>query len=244
VSSGKTIAILQSNYIPWKGYFDLMAAVDEFFILDEVQFTKRDWRNRNRIVSAGRVSWLTIPVRTAGHFRAPIDSIEIADPLWAKRHWSRLKTSYRESEHFRWLAPHLEGLYQRAAAISRLTEVNELFMRKLANLLDLPTRLARSNEVPRRAASATERLIEICQASDASVYVSGPSARAYIDASRFADAGIELRYVNYSGYPEYEQGTRVFDHHTSVLDTLFHCGPATRGHLTSLRDRSSFLEPH
>jgi hypothetical protein len=243
VSRSKAIAILQSNYIPWKGYFDLMAAVDEFFIFDEVQFTKRDWRNRNRIVGDGRVRWLTIPVRTAGRFRAPIDSIEIADPLWAKRHWSLLKTSYRESEHFRWLAPHLEGLYQRAAGMSQLTEVNELFMRELANLLELPTRLKRSNDVPRRAGSATERLIEICQASGASMYVSGPSARAYVDASRFADAGIELRYVNYSGYPEYQQGTEVFDHHTSVLDTLFHCGPATREHLKSLRDGSTFLEP-
>ena len=81
VSSGKTIAILQSNYIPWKGYFDLMAAVDEFLIFDEAQFTKRDWRNRNRTVTNGGTSWLTIPVRTAGRLGASIDSIEIADHM-------------------------------------------------------------------------------------------------------------------------------------------------------------------
>src|SRR3954453_13017402 len=101
--SGKSIAILQSNYIPWKGYFDLMAAVDEFVIFDDVQFTKPDWRNRTRIVSHRRVCWLTIPVRTAGRSRAPIDSIEIADVAWAKRHWARIEPSYLQSEYFHWL---------------------------------------------------------------------------------------------------------------------------------------------
>jgi WbqC-like protein family len=182
--SGKSIAILQSNYIPWKGYFDLMAAVDEFVIFDDVQFTKRDWRNRNRIVSNGRVCWLTIPVRTAGRSRAPIDSIEIADAAWAKRHWARIEASYRQSEYFHWLRPDLERLYRQAADMSLLTDVNELFLRGLANLIELPPRLARSNEVPRRAPTPTERLIEICQAKNASVYVTGPAARSYIDTPR------------------------------------------------------------
>jgi len=124
----------------------------------------------------------------------------------------------------------------------RLTDVNELFLRHLAGLLELPTRLARSNDVPRHARTATERLIEICQAKGASVYVTGPAARAYIDASQFADAGIELFYANYSLYPAYDQGTEIFDHHTSLLDTLFNCGPDTRGHLKSLQDRSTFLD--
>jgi len=182
VVSPKSIAILQSNYIPWKGYFDVMAAVDEFVIYDEAQYTKRDWRNRNRIISNGDARWLTIPVRTAGHFRDPIASIEIADPTWSRRHWSLLHASYGRSRYFEWLAPQLESLYRRAAALSRLTDVNELFLRHLAGVLGLPTRLMRSDAVPRAAPDATGRLIEICRAREAEVYVTGPTARAYIEA--------------------------------------------------------------
>jgi hypothetical protein len=108
VPSPKSIAILQSNYIPWKGYFDIMGAVDE------VQFTRGDWRNRNRIVCNGVTRWLTIPVRVSGHSRAPISSIEIADPIWAGKHLRRLEESYG-SRYFRWLHPHLLALYRRAA---------------------------------------------------------------------------------------------------------------------------------
>jgi WbqC-like protein family len=125
--------------------------------------------------------------------------------------------------------------------MSRLTEVNTLFLRSLANLIDVRTPLIKSSEVPREARTATERLIEICRARGASVYLTGPTARAYIDAARFADAGIVLRYANYAGYPEYQQGTAAFDHHTSLLDPLFNCGPGTRGHLKSLRDRAAFM---
>jgi hypothetical protein len=107
VPSPKSIAILQSNYIPWKGYFDIMGAVDEFVIFDEVQFTRGDWRNRNRIVCDGVSRWLTIPVRTSGHFRAPISSIKIADPIWAGKHLRRLEESYHRSRYFHWLHPHL-----------------------------------------------------------------------------------------------------------------------------------------
>ena len=154
----------------------------------------------------------------------------------------RIEMSYRRSKFFSWLGPQMQGLYRQAADMSRLTEVNELFLRYLANLMELPTRLGRSKEVPRFGVTRTERLIEICLARDASTDVTGPAARAYIDASQFADAGIELRYANYSGYPEYDQNTNAFDHHTSVVDTLFNCGPNTRMHLKSLRDVSSFLD--
>ena len=91
MSGAKKIVILQSNYIPWKGYFDLMAAADEFLLFDEVQFTKNDWRNRNRIVLNGKLHWLTLPVKTAGTFGGAIDQIEVSNANWARVHWSTLK---------------------------------------------------------------------------------------------------------------------------------------------------------
>jgi WbqC-like protein family len=242
VISPKSIAILQSNYIPWKGYFDIIAAVDEFVIFDEVQFTRGDWRNRNRIVRSGISRWLTIPVRTSGRSRAPISTIETADPIWTQRHLSYLQQSYDRARHFRWLHPYLVDLYRRAEGMTRLTDINELFLRGLLELIELPTRLTRGEEVPRMATTANGRLIEICQAKGASIYVTGPAAKAYIDPEQFAEAGIALLYANYAGYPPYEQGTEAFDNHVSLVDTLYRCGPETRGHLKSLRDRSSFLD--
>src|SRR5215467_1371033 len=103
--SRKTIVILQSNYIPWKGYFDLMAAADEFLLFDEVQFTKNDWRNRNRIVLGGRLHWLTIPVRTAGRFGTAIERIEVSVKDWARKHWETLQQAYRGAPHFPFAAP-------------------------------------------------------------------------------------------------------------------------------------------
>ena len=150
---------------------------------------------------------MTIPVRASGHSRAPISTIEIADPIWTQRHLSHLQQSYSRSRHFGWLHPYLVDLYRRAAAMRRLTDINELLLRGLLGLIELPTRLTRSEEVPRMAATANGRLIEICRARGASVYITGPAAKAYIDPRQFAEAGIALFYANYAGYPRYDQGT-------------------------------------
>lgn len=238
----KAIAILQSNYIPWKGYFDIIGSVDEFVIFDEVQFTRNDWRNRNRVVNRGRVVWLTIPVQTAGRSGAPIDAIEIADRSWAERHLRYVHTCYRDAEYTAWLAPRLEALYHQVAPLTLLSDINEQLLRALSQQLGLSTPMLRSRAIPRRAITATARLVEICQARGASVYVSGPAARAYIEPGLFRQAGIELRYADYSGYPIYDQATTAFDHHVSIVDTLFRCGPATHTHLKSRRGREHLLE--
>jgi hypothetical protein len=243
VSRPKTIAILQSNYVPWKGYFDIMAAADEFLIFDEVQFTKNDWRNRNQIVLNGRKHWLTIPVKTSGAFGERIDQIESARPDWPRAHWDTLRQAYGAAPFHAEMAPFFEALYRDAASLRRLTEINELFLRRLATLLDLPTAILRADIVPRGAADPTGRLVEICRARGATDYISGPVARAYLKPDRLSDAGVRLHYANYQGYPEYKQSMTPFDHGVSILDTLFRCGPAARAQLKSLRERRSFLDP-
>ena len=240
--TGKTIAITQSNYMPWKGYFDIIAASDEIVLFDEVQYTRADWRNRNKIVTNGATQWLTVPVMVSGNYRQPINATRIADQKWALRHWSTVRHSYRQSAHFAEWAPVFEALYSEVAPLALLTEVNELLLRAIAQRMDLPAVFSRSESIPKRTETATDRLVEICMARGADTYVSGPAARAYIDPERFAQAGIALRYANYAGYPEYNQALPNFDHHVSVLDLLFNCGSAARLHLKSLRDRGSFLE--
>ncbi|HEV3247417.1 MAG TPA: WbqC family protein [Beijerinckiaceae bacterium] len=237
----KSIAILQSNYIPWKGYFDLIAAVDEFLIFDEVQYTRRDWRNRNKIVLQGSVKWLTIPVRTKGHLFGSIEEIETDGHGWAEQHWKTITHAYRRAAYFGNYEAVLEAAFQRAASLVRLTDINELFLRTITGLLHIETPIARANVVPRTMQLPTDRLVEICLGRQATEYVSGPAGRAYIEVEKFGDAQVALSYANYSGYPVYEQHANAFEHGVSILDVLMRCGPAARGHLKSPSQRDSFV---
>jgi hypothetical protein len=238
----KTIAILQSNYIPWKGYFDVIAAVDEFLIFDEVQFTRRDWRNRNKIVIDGAPHWLTIPVLSKGQYHASIAEIAVSEPAWAERHWRSVQHAYTKAPFYSLFAAHLEQTYEQAATLSLLTEINELFIRRISAMLGLSTEFRRADEVPRGTDSPTGRLLEICKARQARAYVSGPAARNYIVTAEFEAAGVELQYADYSGYPTYEQASATFEHGVSIIDTLMRCGPQTRDHLKSLQRPGGLIE--
>lgn len=239
----KTIVILQSNYIPWKGYFDLIAVADEFIIYDEVQYTRRDWRNRNKIIVNGAPQWLTIPVLSKGNFASPIDEIRVESRDWASNHWRTIEMSYRRAPYFHEMGPALSAAYETAAGLELLTEINEVFLRQIAGLLEIETPLLRSRAIPRTTSDPTDRLIELCAARDATHYVSGPAARSYIDRDKFNRAGIALSYANYDGYPRYEQATSVFEHGVSMIDVLFRCGADARTHLKSLGSKSGFLDP-
>ena len=239
----KVIVILQSNYIPWKGYFDLMAAADEFLIFDEAQYTKNDWRNRNKIVLEGRTHWLTIPVSTSGQLGERVDAMRIAKPGWAQSHWTTIAQAYRRAPYFNWAAPVLKDAFSAAGELTRLTEINELMLRAVAGLIDIRTPITRAGAIPRKTLGPTLRLVEICRATNATAYISGPSAKAYLDLKIFEDAGISLLYSNYAGYPEYDQSMVPFEHGVSMLDVLFRCGPEARNHLKSRTNIESFLQP-
>ena len=107
-SRGKRVAIVQSNYIPWKGYFDLIAASDEFILLDDVQYTRRDWRNRNKIKTSTGVQWLTIPVEVKGKYHQRVSDVLVSDADWARSHWRTLAHCYGKAPYFRELAPRIE----------------------------------------------------------------------------------------------------------------------------------------
>jgi hypothetical protein len=229
---GKRLAVVQSNYIPWKGYFDLIAAVDEFVLYDEVQYTRRDWRNRNRIKTASGPLWLTIPVAVKGRYLAPIREIMVSEPRWNVRHWRTLVTAYGRARGFRDAARLLEGLYLDCRE-TRLSLINERFLAAIRDFLRIATPLRWSWEYPgaapppgsaARDAARTHRLVEICTQAGADVYLSGPAARPYLQTEAFARRGIAVEFFDYSGYPEYEQLHPPFDHQVSVVDLLFNAG--------------------
>jgi hypothetical protein len=218
----KTVAILQSSYVPWKGYFDLMRSVDEFILYDDVQYTRRDWRNRNRFKSPAGIRWLTIPVQVKGRYLQRIDETIVSNDDWAGRHWSTLCSWYGKApffERYRHILEHVYlGMNER-----HLSLINRRLLVVLRDLLDIATPLTWSSDY-RASGSKTERLLSLCEAAEATHYLSGPAARAYLDESLFAAKGIAVRWMSYDGYPTYAQLYPPFDHHVSVLDLLFNVG--------------------
>lgn len=228
------VASVQSNYIPWKGYFDLIDEVDEFVLLDEVQYTRRDWRNRNQIKTPRGVRWLTIPVSSKSHRSRAINEIRIADPEWARSHWSAIQQAYRGAPEFEHAARVLEPAYRGAGSLELLSEVNHTFLCRLCSGLEITTKITWSSDYP-SPASLSQRLLDICQGSGATEYVSGPRARAYLDVGLFEQAGIEVSWFDYSGYPEYRQLHGPFTHRVSIVDLLFCEGNRSRQFLKARR---------
>lgn len=226
-------AIVQSNYIPWKGYFDLINLVDEFVLYDDRQYTRRDWRNRNKIKTPQGASWLTIPVEVKGRYHQRIDETRVEDAGWAERHWHTLEQTYRRAACFSEYADPVRRAYEHVAGESLLSYVNESLLRCVCDLLGIQTSLRRSTDFE-SAGARTERLVDICRQAGATVYLSGPAARAYIDESLFAEAGIELEYMDYSGYPEYPQLHPPFEHGVTVLDLIFNTGADAPLYMKSL----------
>jgi hypothetical protein len=219
---GKRVAIIQSNYIPWKGYFDLINAVDECIFYDDAQYTRGDWRNRNRIKVPDGVRWLTIPIAVAGRRHQRIRDARISDPSWARRHWETLRHYYREAPWFTLHAEALEELYRQD--FSFLTDVNRAFIDAVCRMLGIHTTLSSTADYE-LCEGRSERLVSLCQQADAAEYVSGPRAQAYLDEAVFERAGIGVSYMDYSGYPEYPQLYGPFDHAVSIVDLLFSTGP-------------------
>jgi hypothetical protein len=219
----KSVAIVQSSYIPWKGYFDLIRSVDEFILFDDMQFTRRDWRNRNRIKSPSDPIWLTIPVQVKGRYYQRIDETRIAEPKWASRHWQTIQRCYRRAPHFARYAPIFEELFL-GCKEDLLSRINYRFIKAICELLGISTPIAWSTDYS-SAPGKTARLVHLCRQAGARLYVSGPSARDYLEPTLFEEAGLTLSFADYSGYPEYPQLYPPFDHHVSIIDLLFNEGP-------------------
>jgi hypothetical protein len=228
----KTVAILQSNYIPWKGYFDLIHRVDEFVLYDEVQYTRRDWRNRNRIKTPQGTTWLTIPVQVKGRYTQAIRETRVAGQDWRRKHWASLRHSYARTPHFDDYAPALEELYL-GRWQEYLSEVNRAFLDFACGALGIDTTISWSTDHASRSSDKTERLVEICRSAGATTYLSGPAAREYLDEALFEAEGMSVAWMDYSGYRPYEQVYPPFEHAVTVLDLLFHQGPSSPAYMNS-----------
>lgn len=218
---GKRVAVLQSNYLPWKGYFHIIKSVDVFIFYDDVQYTKNDWRNRNRIKTLNGEQWLTVPVGSGDGLN--INQILLKDHTWQEKHWRSVAQGYARAPHFDTCKPFFEDLYLHHEW-TNLSELNQYAIRSISSqFLGLNTTFERSESYTIEGRKL-DRLLNLLVAADATEYVSGPAARAYIDESEFLRRGIKLEYINYEKYPEYPQLCPPFNHYVSVIDLLFMMG--------------------
>jgi hypothetical protein len=220
------LAIIQPSYIPWRGYFHQIQKADVFMFYDDVQYDKHGWRNRNRVKTTNGTIWLTIPVAARGNVveRTPIKEIRtVRRTPWSRKHWATLQQSYGRAPHFERYAPLLESFYARQDEL--LAEFTiELTLALCGELGIRETRFVRSSELPGIEGSGTDRLLCLLRTVGASHFISGPTARDYIDEAKVAAAGVTLEYMVYD-YPEYEQLHPPYDPHVSILDLLFMKGP-------------------
>ncbi len=227
----KKIAILQSSYIPWKGYFDIINSVDEFVIYDTAGYSKNGWRNRNRITGPNGTRWLTIPVRVTRH-NQPINEVRIHDFRWPAKHWKSLVANYGGSPFFRSYAQALERLYESLAEEPYLTTINIAFLRFTSRLLGISTPFSMAEDL-NDIQDPTEKLIRLCQIRGATSYVTGPSASDYLRPRRFEEENIRVEWMNYDNYPEYPQRGVPFNHAVSILDLIFWTGPEATKYMKS-----------
>ena len=221
----KKVAVLQSSYIPWKGYFELINDVDEFIIYDDVQFSKNDWRNRNIILTKEGKQWLTIPVRHKS-LNQNINEIEISNYNWNKKHWNAIITNYAKSTYFLEVSKVLKPMYEKVHS-KMISEINLTFLNFFCELLNMNTKIRCSTDYNYNTKyKKQDRLISLLMAAKATDYLSGPSAKNYIDSKIFNNHNINLHWKKYGPYLKYKQlhYNEKFINKVSIIDVLFNTG--------------------
>lgn len=216
--------ILQPSYIPWRGFFHQIQKADLFIFYDDVQYDKHGWRNRNKIKTANGSIWLTIPVLSGGNVvnQKAINQIQILkSENWRKKHLSSLQYSYAKAPFFKKYFPLIENLYEnQTASLAEFTISTTIALSQILGIQN--TKFEQSSNIPVQG-QKTDRLLEILKNVGATHYISGPSAKDYIEDEKFQEANISLEYINYN-YSEYPQLYPPFDPQVSILDLLFMTG--------------------
>jgi hypothetical protein len=235
------VVILQPSYIPWRGYFHQIAKCDLFIFYDDVQYDKRGWRNRNRIKTAQGPAWLSIPVFNKGAQTEglAIKDVQIVwDRPWIREHWATIQLAYRKAPHYEQTAEILKPFYTGKPDLLADFSISQTIT--LARYLGIEhTRFMRSSEIEGVEGAKTDRLLSILRKVGAVHYISGPSAKDYIEKEKFDQAGVSLEFMEYD-YPEYPQLYPPFEPQVSIIDLMFMTGPQALDYVLS----SDEVMPH
>lgn len=228
----KKIAILQSNYLPWKGYFELINNVDEFYFLDDVQYTKNDWRNRNQIYVNFKKIWLTIP--TGISKKRLISEVTLSDKKWKLKHFDTMVQGYKKSKYFDNYINFFKDFYFEKN-FNNLSLINKYLIKYISKeILKIKTSF-HDVESLKIKSTKEKKLLEICEKVNAKIYLSGPNGKNYLNKDNFNKKGIKLEYYNYGPYKEYKQFSNKFDNQISIMDLIFNCGPEASTYFLSIR---------
>lgn len=228
----KKVAILQSNYIPWKGYFDIINMVDVFIFHDDLQYTHGDWRNRNKIKTQSGLEWLTVPCGKSES--RLICEVELKDYKWQKKHWAKIEQNYRKAKYFNEYKNYFKSIYL-DKYWTNLSEMNQYIIKQISvDILGISTKFEDSRKYDLQYKKA-DRVIELLKKSEADIYLSGLAAKDYLDESMFKDENIGLEWMDYSGYREYEQLHPPFEHGVTILDVIFNEGSNAKEFMKSFK---------
>lgn len=224
------VATIQSSYIPWRGYFDIIHEVDLFIFLEDVQYTERDWRNRNKIrLLNGGSSWITIPVGKVDRDTMLCD-VSIKGDLWREVHYGKIRENYLKAPFYAEIEPVLSFFYKKNKW-DNLSKMNQVMIKEICRYLEIKTPMTTSLDYPSKY-KKSERIIHLLKQVGATEYLSGPSAKSYLEENRFAEECITLTYQSYEGYPEYQQIAGQFDPYVSVIDLMAMKGRDSRRWIT------------
>jgi hypothetical protein len=222
---GPTCVILQPSYIPWRGYFHQIEKADLFVFYDDVQYDKHGWRNRNKIKTAQGSQWLTIPVHARGASveNTAICAVQVDEGQpWSRKHWASIRQAYGKAPFFSRYGPLLESILEdHPASLADFTISSTV---QLASELGIGNRRFLRSSALGGEGRKTDRLLDILTKLGAGHYVTGPSARDYLEEEKLIAAGISVEYMTYD-YPEYPQLHPPFDPQVSIIDLLMACGP-------------------
>ena len=213
------IAIHQPQFIPWLGYFDKMKEVDLFILLDNVQFKKNEFQNRNKIKTSKGWQWLTVPARF--HFGDKINEVKINNNCnWQNKHLQSIKTNYGKSPSFKNIYPYIEKLY--STTYDFLSPINYESILLIKKIMDINTHIVLASAIPNLSEEPTDRLIDICKFYKADTYLAGAGGRNYMDCARFEKNRVRVKFQKFI-HPIYKQLFDKFEPYMSSLDYLFNC---------------------
>ena len=214
--------MLQSNYLPWKGVFDMINQVDLFIFCEDVQYTRKDWRNRNRIITSNGVSWITVPVKSKNRRDQLIYQAEICNKYnWQRKHFKSFQTNYSKAlfyNEYKWI---IEDIYL-SREWKNLSNLNIYTTKLISKVLKIKTKFINSLDLDYKG-KKDDMIIDVCKKLNADYFLSGPAAKNYINPQKFKDEKIVLNYTKYE-YPEYNQLHKPFYHFVTILDLIFNCG--------------------
>jgi hypothetical protein len=221
------IIITQSNYIPWKGYFTSMKHATHIVLYDDAQYTRRDWRNRNKIITPSGPTWLSIPIDVKGKYHQKVNEAKVKNNTWPVDHWNKIRQNYRKAPYFNQYSEYFEPIYKDVLPqYEYLTDINRLMLEKCINLLGIEIQILDSRDFEIRGGK-TGKLINICKDLEADEYFTGPAAKNYMEEEMFPNNGITLTYYDLDNFPPYQQLWDGFDPFVSVLDMFFNLGDDT-----------------